>query len=455
MSANSANLSPRRSAADQVGSVLLYGTFGLLLFGPLAFGAVEPWSILLLEAGSAGLFLLWVARQVLQGKIEIRWNPLFLPMAVFGLLIVAQLAFRISAYPHDTLSLALQYVAYGLLCFLASQTLLRGIQARKLAFIFSIYGATLAAFALIQGISSNGKLYWIRQPRLGGWIYGPYVNHNHYAGLMEMLVPIPLVLSLTRLASTKTRNIAAIAAAVMVGTIFISGSRGGMLAIVAELVILAALLVKQKRGLRTAVGLGLFLAIVVGLLTWIGGGELSRRIATVGPSRFELSSDMRSYINRDGLRMFLKKPVLGWGLGAFPVVYPQFRTFYTNFFVNEAHNDYLQLLVEMGLLGFATMIWFVVTVYTRAVKRIGDWTGNISGAVALASALGLSGILVHSAVDFNLQIPANAALFYVLCTIAASDPFAQPARKRRAVRTNPAEEVPASQEAIHQNATNF
>ena len=455
MSANSANLSPRRSAADQVGSVLLYGTFGLLLFGPLAFGAVEPWSILLLEAGSAGLFLLWVARQVLQGKIEIRWNPLFPPMAVFGLLIAAQLAFRSSAYPHDTLSLALQYVAYGLLCFLASQTLLRGIQARKLAFVFSIYGATLAAFALIQGISSNGKLYWIRQPRLGGWIYGPYVNHNHYAGLMEMLVPIPLVLSLTRLASTKTRNIAAIAAAVMVGTIFISGSRGGMLAIAAELVILAALLVKQKRGLRTAVGLGLFLAIVVGLLTWIGGGELSRRIATVGPSRFELASDIRSYINRDGLRMFLKKPVLGWGLGAFPIVYPQFRTFYTNFFVNEAHNDYLQLLVEMGLLGFATMTWFVVTVYTRAVRKIGDWTGNISGAVALASALGLSGILVHSLVDFNLQVPANAALFYVLCTIAASDPFAQPARKRRAVRTKPPEEIAPVQEPLQQSATNF
>jgi len=455
MSANNVHVSQPRPAADQFGDFLLYGIFGLLLFGPLAFGAVEPWSILLLEAGSAGLFLLWVGKQVLEGKMEIRWNPLFLPMGMFGLLILSQLAFRVSAYQHDTLSLALEYVAYALLCFLAGQTLIRGIQARKLAFIFSLYGAALAAFALIQGISSNGKLYWIRQPRLGGWIYGPYVNHNHYAGLMEMLVPIPLVLSLTRLASTKTRNAAAVAAAVMVGTIFISGSRGGMLAIVAELVILAALLVKQKRGLRTAVGLGLFLAIVVGLLTWIGGGELSRRIATVGPSGFELSSDMRSYINRDGLRMFLKKPVLGWGLGAFPVVYPQFRTFYTNFFVNEAHNDYLQLLVEMGLLGFATMIWFVVTVYTRAVKKMGDWTGDISGAVALASALGLSGILVHSMVDFNLQVPANAALFYVLCTIAASEPFAQPARKRRAVRTNPAEEVPASQEAVHQNATNF
>jgi O-antigen ligase len=288
---------------------------------------------------------------------------------------------------------------------------------------------------------------------MGGWIYGPYVNHNHYAGLMEMLVPIPLVLSLTRLASAKARTAAAVAAALMVGTVFLSGSRGGMIAIVTELVIIAVLLIKQKRGVRTAIGVGVFLFVLVGLLTWVGGDELIRR--TLGSSQSEISSDLRHYIYRDGLQMFLKKPVLGWGLGTFPVVYPQFRTFYTNFFVNQAHNDYLQLLVEMGLLGFGTMLWFLWTLYARAIKKIGNWSSEMSGAVTLACGLGLSGILVHSAVDFNLQIPANAALFYVLCTIAASEPFAQPARKRRVVRSKPPEELLASPQTLEQSATNF
>ena len=144
--------------------------------------------------------------------------------------------------------------------------------------------------------------------------------------------------------------------------------------------------------------------------------------------------------------MFSKKPVLGWGVRAFPVVYPQFRSFYTNFFVNEAHNDYLQLLVEMGLLGFGAMLWFLIVVYRRAVIKIKDWTSDVSGAVTLACMLGCSGILVHSTVDFNLQIPANAALFYVFCTIAAADSFAQPARKRRPIPTPQTEEVlPASE----------
>jgi O-antigen ligase len=454
MSANSTTTSPRSQRAEQAGTVLLYGVFGLLLFGPLAFGATEPWSIFLMEAGSAALFLLWIGTQVLQDKMQVAWNPLFLPMGVFGLLVLSQLIFG-SAYRHETESKALLYFAYGLLCFLAGQTLLRGSQARRLALIFSVYGAVLAGFALIYGVSANDKLYWLRLPRNGGWIYGPYVNHNHYAGLMEMLVPIPLVLALTQMASTKARTAAAAAAALMVGTIFLSGSRGGMLAIVAELVVLAVLLVKQKRNLRTAVLVGVFLTIVVGFVLWVGGDAVVKRWASVDSSHSEISSDVRLNIDRDAFRMFLKKPDLGWGLGTFPVVYPQFRTFYTNSFVNEAHNDYLQLLAEMGLLGFGTMLWFLLTLYTRAIKKIGNWVGDLSSATALACVLGLSGILVHSAFDFNLQIPANAALFYVLCTIAAAEPFAQPARKRRVARSKPPEESLDSQEALPQPATNF
>src|SRR5580700_12271051 len=113
------NPEDRRLRAAQADTALLYGIFGLLLFGPLAFGATEPWSIFLMEAGSATLFLLWIAKQVLEGELKIRWNPLFLPMGAFGLLILSQLVFGRSAYPHDSIVMALKYFAYALLCFLA------------------------------------------------------------------------------------------------------------------------------------------------------------------------------------------------------------------------------------------------------------------------------------------------------------------------------------------------
>src|SRR5271155_5888151 len=95
-----------KNLAAQAGTVLLYGIFGLLLFGPVAFGAVEPWSIFLMEAGSAALFLLWIGKQVLEDGMKITWNPLFLPMGVFGVLILSQLIFG-SGYWHETESKAL------------------------------------------------------------------------------------------------------------------------------------------------------------------------------------------------------------------------------------------------------------------------------------------------------------------------------------------------------------
>jgi len=139
---------------------------------------------------------------------------------------------------------------------------------------------------------------------------------------------------------------------------------------------------------------------------------------------------VRLTIDRDCLRMWREKPLLGWGLGTFPVVYPQFRSFFTDFFVNQAHNDYLQLLTETGLAGFAIAIWFLVLTFRHAWVKLGNWTETASGSLTVAALLGCVGILVHSFLDFNLQVPANAAMFYVLCAIAASSPLQESQRRR-------------------------
>jgi O-antigen ligase len=440
--------SERRSLSELIGNVVLYATFALLMFGPLAFGAVEPWSTFVLEIGSVSLTAIWFGKQWLDGQLKIRWNPLFLPMAAFGVLVLIQIVFRITAYRHATSSAVLLYCAYGMLCFLASQTLIRSSQARRVAVILSVYGCSIACLALLQGVAPNGKLYWLRQPRMGGWIYGPYVNHNHYAGLMELMVPIPLILSLTGLAHRKERIAAGIAAAVMTGTIFLSGSRGGILAIGAEFAVLVVVLLREKKGVRIALGATAFIIVLVSLLSWLGGKELTTRMSSISSeAKQEISGGMRLSIDRDAVRIFRKKPVLGWGLGTFPVIYPEFRSFYTNFFVNEAHNDYLQLLTEMGLAGFAVMLWFVVLVYRGAWRKTGPWTSDVSGATTLACILGFTGILVHSLLDFNLQIPANAAIFYVFATIASAPPLLQRVHKRKPAPTVNADEemIPASE----------
>jgi O-antigen ligase len=308
----------------------------------------------------------------------------------------------------------------------------------------------VAAFAVLQGLAPNGKLYWISPLEQGGLIYGPYVNHNHYAGLMEMLTPFPLVLAATRFTDGNRKLAVAGIAALMAGSIFLSGSRGGMAAFMAQMVVLGVLLVRNREGSwKQPLMLGAFLAMVIAFLVWMGSNELTQRLISIhSGAREELSGGVRLTIDRDCLRMLVKRPFLGWGLGTFPIVYPEFRSFYTNFFVNQAHNDYLQLLVETGLAGFSIAIWFLVLVFRRAAGKLKNWTESASGAMTMAALLGCVGILVHSFLDFNLQIPANAALFYVLCAIAASGPLQESQRRRVArrhsliVQANP--ETPAS-----------
>jgi O-antigen ligase len=413
----------RSSSRSLPDKLLFYGVFGLLLFGPLAFGGVEPWSIFVLEAVTALLFAIWTGRQIFLAELQVAPSPLFAPMLAFATLVLFQVAMRFTAYRYATVSQALLYAAYGTLCFLLIQVLRRTWQIQILVWGFSGYGFLIAVFALIQGLTPNGKLYWLRAPRFGGWIYGPYVNHNHYAGLMELLLPIPLVFVFTRYGSGVRKGMAALAAAVMGTTIFLSGSRGGMLAFVAQIALFVAILLRQRKAGRMILGLGVLSVLAIGLLAWLGGGELIERVASIrSEARMELSGAMRVNIDRDAMKMFERKPILGWGLGTFAEVYPQFRSFYTNFFVDHAHNDYLQLLVEMGGLGFAVFLWLVIVAYRGAIRKLKNWTVDTNGAVGLAAMLGITGILVHSFLDFNLQIPANAALFCVLCSLAAMEP---------------------------------
>jgi O-antigen ligase len=440
----------KKSAPRITNSALLAGASAVLLLGPLAFGAVEPWSIFALEACATLLLGAWASRQWMNRELNLSDNVLYRPMAVFFALALVQWVVGTTAYRHVTYSHLLLYAAYGMLVFVVTQTLRRASQFELLAKLFTGYGAVVASFAVLQGLAPNGKLYWIRSLEQGGAIYGPYVNHNHYAGLMEMLTPFPLVLAATRHTSGNRKLVVAGIAALMAASIFLSGSRGGMAAFVAQMVVLDVLLVRKREGgWKQPLMLGAFLAVVIVFLVWMGGNALTQRLISIhSEAREEINGGLRLSIDRDCLRMLVKRPLLGWGLGAFPTVYPEFRSFYTNFFVNQAHNDYLQLLVETGLAGFSIAIWFLVLVFRRAAGKLKNWTETASGALTVAALLGCVGILVHSFLDFNLQIPANAVLFYVLCALAASAPLQESQRRRTPRRhsliAEPSPEIAAS-----------
>lgn len=418
---------------SRTNEVVLFGLMGLVIFGVLAFGAVETWAICVLEFFVALLTAFWAAVQIRRGTLILDGNPIFRPMCAFFGIVVVQLLASTSMYRHATISALMLYAGYGCACFLMVQTLTRTTDIRRIATMLTVFGTLLAIFAVLQSLSSNGKIYWLRTPRFGGWLYGPYVNHNHYAGLMEMLSPIPLVFAFSKYAHGRRRWIAAGAAAFMGATVFLSGSRGGMAAYSLEMALFFWFLFRERTRNGAVLVLSAFLLVALASIASIGGSEVSERISTVAfEKQTDVRSDIRFAIYWDSLHMFAKRPVLGSGLNTFADVYPQYRTFYTNQTVNRAHNDYLELLTDTGLLGFGVGMWFLATALRPAIRKARTWSTEVNGAVALASLLGISGILVHSLVDFNIQIPANAMLFYILCAIAAMDThFRNPRREQR------------------------
>jgi O-antigen ligase len=163
--------------------------------------------------------------------------------------------------------------------------------------------------------------------------------------------------------------------------------------------------------------LALAAAFLVVLL--LGGQEMISRISTLKDPYGNSVGATRLLIARDCLKMFARHPLMGWGAGVFQEVYPSFRSFSTNLVVNAAHNDYLQLLVEYGLAGVAISVCFLWFAFRRfALLRL-NWRDSWPHAVSFAALLGTVGILVHSLTDFNLQVPANATLFYVMCLVSS------------------------------------
>ena len=289
--------------------VLVLGLCSLLIFAVLAFGAVDEWSTFVFEAGAAVLFLVWAGKQVVSRQVKLSKNPLHLPALLFLGLILAQVALRRSAYGYVTEYEALQYISYGIVLLIGAECI-KEEEARKIfAFVMIFFGAGYAFFALVQELTANGKIFWVHSPQFHGSIYGSYVNHDHYAGLMEMLVPLPFVVSMGHLLRGGQRVLVAFCAVLMASTIFLSGSRGGMLAFVLEMVLFAALTLGKRRSPRIALGLTAVCVLILALLIFLGKGQVLGRLG-------DLSPGIRLNITKDSLRMFSQKPIWGWGLGS-------------------------------------------------------------------------------------------------------------------------------------------
>jgi O-antigen ligase len=390
-------------------TALEIGLLALLVLAVLSFGAVQPWGILGIRVGAVFLFLMWAARQIISGELEI--PSAFLPLVIFGAWIAVQWAFGMTVYRYQTGQDWLSYLAYLFMMFAATTTAANPERLRRFLTALAVFGALLAIFAMIQDVSGTKAIYWMFQPSdVAAQIYGPFVNRNHYAGLMEMLAPLPFLLCLSQ---RPERRLPLLGAGVlMVLSVFLCRSRGGMAALGAELIFIAVFLSRIRHRAKSFAAIGVIVAVLAVLIVWVGSDPVVHRLT-------DMKDANRVSIFKDTLHLWWSRPVLGYGSGTFDLVYPTFQSFVVDSVINHAHNDYLELLSETGLIGAGLIAWFLVLVYRKATRQLRPGA-KTSDSVLIAVLAGITGLLMHSLVDFNFHIPANAALLLVMAAIAVT-----------------------------------
>src|SRR5579883_1105725 len=161
-------------------------------------------------------------------------------------------------------------------------------------------------------------------------------------------------------------------------------------------------------------------ARALSLVYWLGAGQILQRFSAM--HSLEITAGKRASMRRDTFRIFLDHPVVGTGLGTLQIVFPRYETNYDGRVVNHAHNDYLEALAETGFLGAVSCAWFLFALFRGYLRRSRDSaSASFPAALNFAGILSCAGFLIHSLVDFNLHIPANAALFFLMATLATAE----------------------------------
>jgi O-antigen ligase len=390
----------------------------LVTFSVLAHGAVEPWSEAVLEVGAAVLLLLWAWEVSVGGEFKVVWNPLLWPLLGLWGVAALQLAAGITVYPFQTRIGLLKYTALLALFFLCAQSYRKLEHWHGFVWFLLILGFAVSVFAILQHFTFNGKLYWVREIQFGGIPFGPYVNRNHFAGLVELLIPPGLAILILRAERRDQLPLVALFTLFPIGALFLSASRGGIISFLGEIGLLAFLILFRRREGKELAAAGLVVVLAIALVSWLGIGRALERFASY--KTLEVSEGRRIEMLQGTWRIFLDHPIAGTGLGTLQEVFPLYETIYDGLIVNHSHNDYAEVLAETGVIGGLCGLAFLVLLAWTGWKNIVAEKEVMNLAYQAGALVACFGLLVHATVDFNFHIPSNALIFLLQAALATS-----------------------------------
>ena len=431
-----------------------------IVLSALAYGTVHYWALGIFNIGALTILLCWVLDAWSLNNLRISRNALQLPLlGVLALGLIQLLPLReissggatsiplINTLTLDPNSTRLVLVQLASLFIYFAATLVFVDTPHRLRIIvrtIMVFGFLLAIFGLTQSFTSPTKVYWLRELNQST-AFGPFINRHHFAGYMELTIALPLGLLFAGAVDKEKRIIYLFIAGLMGVALVMTASRGGIISLVAEiifLVIVTAIWRKpSERRLRRSSRLkrvagriamtgALLFSLFLGVILLGGEFSIARFIDTVNTDD---PTTGRAHFWSVTVDIIKAHPYIGTGLGAFGVIYTRYDTRNGLYRLEQAHNDYLQVLSDTGIVGGVLALSFVLLLFYKAISRAKS-RDDFRRGVALAALSGCFAVLVHSFFDFTLHTTSNALLFLVLAAIATTDSRvedAPPARRRR------------------------
>jgi O-antigen ligase/tetratricopeptide (TPR) repeat protein len=465
--------SERARVADRVLPALV----GLLtVFAALAMGGVAPWARGAIFVAAVGILAVWMVGRAASGRLEVERHPVWLfVLAFFGLAFLqlvplphSVLAFvqpgTIAAYagaspgdPEQTaareLSLCrsatsaelLRLGALALVFFAVLQAARTRGRILMLVGVLLALGSFEALYGFFERFSGRPTIFGFPHPYAGDAVCGTFLNKNHFAGLLEMIVPLGLglvfalrsprwpapapraglrhlkVALATSLSSPRFVARAAVAAlaVVMAVAVLLSLSRAGVLALAVGFGLLVALAMTRAGCRRHTVVAAGFALLVLAVTAGVGMSVVVDRLEDAASGRSAQWAD-RVDLSRSALPYVRDFPVLGSGLGTFGTVFPRYQSErFGDRWANYLHNDWLQLFCETGVLGGLALLAGLAVFLVSIARRMRRQRADSAWWIAAGALAGVAAMLVHSLFDYNLsRITSNGLVFCVLLALA-------------------------------------
>jgi O-antigen ligase len=423
------------------------GALFLIVFTPFAFGTVEPWSEAIAELVILGMVVTWLIGNLRNWELRVELPAGWLPAALFlGLLALQATLPGWSLDPGATRRLGLKLGAVAAFFLVCTNTCRSRGQLRRAAWTMVATGVLISVFGVVQRVTWNGRFYWIGPEAPGNAVYtfGPFANRTHFAGLVVSVLPIALVLLLTRPASStrrdalkglaarfrgwnsqtsSARSLLPLLILIMAGAALASGSRGAIVTLVAVLLAIVGLGGGSRSGRARWIKVAVSALLIILAGAWIGGDVLYGTIERLLTELERPDEGFRLRVWPDALAMWWKEaPVVGSGLGSFAVAFPRFRTLRAPAVMSHAESDWLGVLVETGVIGFALVAATAVSLAVMLLRRRRLSKTYSARIRALAGLVALIGAAVQSLPNYNAPVMSNLIYLALVLTLASGGP---------------------------------